>query len=59
MSPEKGPRRHFTHQQFSPNFVPHEYEEQEFGKIENKIAKKFFDAKNKIKKFLRFFYIKN
>ena len=39
MTPEKGPRRHFTHQQFSPTFVGHEYVEGPGGKFEQKIRK--------------------
>ena len=36
MSPEQGPRRHFAHQQISPNFVQQNYEELPGGKIEKK-----------------------
>jgi hypothetical protein len=37
MSPEKGPRRHFTHQQMSPNFVQQNYEDGPGGKVEKKV----------------------
>jgi len=37
MSPEKGPRRHFTHQMYNPSFTPNNYEEQWGGKAEKKI----------------------
>ena len=41
MSPEKGPRRHFTHQMYSPSFTPHEYETNDAGKMERSIKKLF------------------
>jgi len=47
MSPEKGPRRHFTHQQMSPSFVQQNYEDLPGGKFEKKIEIIF----KKIKKF--------
>ena len=39
MTPEHGPRRHFTHQQMSPNFAGQEYVEGPGGKFERKIEK--------------------
>lgn len=39
MSPERGPRRHFTHQIYSPSFTPHEYATNDAGKMERGIEK--------------------
>ena len=49
MSPEKGPRRHFTHQQYSPSFTPNDYEEDWGGKTERKISTLI----SKIKKLIK------
>jgi len=49
MSPQKGPRRHFTHQQISPCFVSSTYEKQWGGKFENKILNFISKIKNKLR----------
>ena len=49
MSPDKGPRRHFTHQQIAPCFVSHEYEQSWGGLVERKIAKFFSNIKRLFK----------
>lgn len=49
MSPEKGPRRHFTHQQISPCFVHSTYEEDWGGKMERKILKFISKIKKKFR----------
>lgn len=37
MSPDKGPRRHFTHQQLSPSFVQQNYPDSPGGKFEKRV----------------------
>jgi len=53
MTPEKGPRRHFTHQQFSPTFVGNEYVEGPGGKFERKAEKLLKAFKNNLIRIIR------
>jgi hypothetical protein len=45
MTPEQGPRRHFTHQQYSPTFVQQEYINGPGGRFERKVEKILFKIK--------------
>ena len=45
MTPEHGPRRHFTHQQMSPTFAPPSYTEGPGGRVEKKIENLLFKIK--------------
>ena len=53
MTPEHGPRRHFTHQQMSPTFAGQEYVEGPGGKFERKTEKLLKTFKNNIIRIIR------
>ena len=53
MTPEHGPRRHFTHQQMSPTFAGQEYVEGPGGKFERKAEILLKAFKNNIIRIIR------
>ncbi len=53
MTPEHGPRRPFTHRQFSPTFVGNEYAEGPGGKFERKAEKLLKAFKNNLIRIIR------
>ena len=53
MTPEHGPRRHFTHQQMSPTFAGQEYVEGPGGKFERKAERLLKAFKNNIIRIIR------